>query len=245
MACRENPFRRRLGEFWHAGMRTSAAVLAFEFQRQPGQNAMAKKPKLELEPPPSVSSDELTQAYNELAVWSPPLDFQGKVDALSVRVKSCEYFPAGRFKCLREAWVLAEFARLINADRVRLNLVENSPADGYVKISGDCREEVEITEADREERRRGDEYNPQRSDYKRRTSVPVNDAEYVAKAVARAIENRMKKCPQILVVNQNLGVHGRPKEEMKLQSMIGAVKRKYEEKYASTAIYILQNGKLV
>src|SRR5262249_27377042 len=198
------------------------AVLAFEFQQPPGdERAMAKKP-------PSVSSVELTQAYDELGAWSPPLNFQRKVDALNARVKNCEYFAAGRFKSLREAWVLAEFARLINADSVRLNLVERSPADGYVKISGDCRE-VQITEADREERRRGDEYNPERGDYERCRSVPVNDAGDVAKVVCRAIENKMKKYPslQILVVNQNLGVHGRPEEEMKLQSMIAAMKKKY------------------
>jgi hypothetical protein len=197
---------------------------------------MAKKPKLEPEP------DQLTQAYSELGAWSSPLDFQRKVDALNAQVKNCEYFSSGRFKSLREAWILAEFARLINADSVRLGLVENSLADGYVRISGDCRE-VQITEADRPGRKRGDEYKAG-SDCKGRTCEPINDAEDVAKALCRAIENKTKYPSRpTLVVLQNLGVHGRPGQEVKLQSMIVAMKGKYASHFAD--IYILHNGKLL
>jgi hypothetical protein len=60
---------------------------------------------------------------------------------------------------------------------------------------------------------------------------------------ARTIENKKRYGSRpILVVNLNLGVHGRHEQEMTLQSMIAAIKDKYASHFAD--IYVLRNGKL-
>ena len=192
--------------------------------------------------------DPLQQTYIELGAWSSPLDFKRRVD--SVKVKSCDYWTSRRFNSLREAWVLAEFALLIKADRVRLNLTENSPADGYVKISGDCRE-VQITEALKPGREIGNEYKSGPK-YRVLTCEEINDADDVAEALTGAIEKKIKRYGSIrsqhasrpmLVVSLELGVHGRQEEELRLQSQIAVLKERYAAHFGG--IYVLQSGKLV
>src|SRR6267142_1811401 len=121
--------------------------------------------------------EALQQAYTDLEAWSSSPDFRRKVDALNAKVGNHFYFTRP-FKSLREAWVLAEFARLINAENVRLNTMQDSEADGYIKISGKCHE-VQITGADRPGRKICEEYKPG-PDYKLLTCKPINDADGVA-----------------------------------------------------------------
>jgi hypothetical protein len=102
--------------------------------------------------------EALQQGYDELGAWLSAPDFKSKVDALCGKVGNHSYFTRP-YKSLREAWVLAEFAPLINAESERLNPVENSDADGYVKISGECRS-VQIVWADRDDREICAEYKP-------------------------------------------------------------------------------------
>jgi hypothetical protein len=186
---------------------------------------------------------DLQQAYDELGVWLSALEFKRKVDALSAQVSSHSYFTRP-YKSLREAWVLAAFARLINADSVRLNTVQDSDADGYVKISGTCRN-VQIIWGDRDDRKIDDEYKPDPG-YKVLTCERINDADDVAKALATAIEKKVKKryaSRPMLVVDLNLGVHGREDEQLKLRSRIATLKGQYAQHFND--IYVLQSGELV
>jgi hypothetical protein len=192
--------------------------------------------------------EELQQAYTELESWSSPPDFQRQVDALNAKVGNHFYFTRP-FKSLREAWVLAEFARLISAENVRLNTVQDSEADGYIKISGECHK-VQITGADKPGRKICDEYKPG-PNHKVLTSEPIKDADDVANALASAIERKVKRYGSVssehaarpmLVIDLNFGVHGRPDEETKLRSRIAALKDKYAQHF--DGIYILQSGKL-
>jgi len=187
--------------------------------------------------------DNLQQAYNGLGAWSSPHDFRCRVNALNDQVNNHSYFTKP-FKSLREAWVLAEFARLISAESVRLDLVENSDADGYVKISSECHS-VQITGADREGREICAEYKPGPS-YRVVTHEAINDVDDVAKALATAIETKIEKrysTRPMLVVDLNLGVHGPEDEELKLRSRIVALKEQHARHV--DGIYVLHQGQLV
>jgi hypothetical protein len=192
--------------------------------------------------PNPLTSDELKQARADLEVWLSPKDFGNKVEMLDQRVTSREHFVSTELKFLRDdAWVLAEFARLINAESVRLATETERFPDGYVKVSGNCLK-IEITEADRPGRRRGDEYKPGAL---RVTSELINSAETVATALEKAIERKVEKnyaLPPTLIINLNLGVHGGRQEETKLESLIAAIKKRYTSQFAG--IYVLQNNKL-
>jgi hypothetical protein len=196
-------------------------------------------------PPTSLTRDELKQARADLEGWLSPKDFGNKVEMLDRRITSSEHFISTELKFLRDdAWVLAEFARLINADSVRLARETERFPDGHVKVSGNCLK-IEITEADRKGRRRGDEYKP---DAPRVTCDPINNAETVATALEQAIKNKVEKNyapppPPTLVVNLNLGVHGNREQETKLESLIAAVKKRYTSQFAG--IYVLRNNKLL
>jgi hypothetical protein len=190
------------------------------------------------------SDDELQKIRAELENWLPPNEFANKVEALDLRVASCERFSSHNFKFLRDdAWVLAQFARLINADGVRLvrQETEHFP-DGYVKVSGQCWQ-IEITEADRPERKRGKEYKPDAPTF---THEQINSAESVAQVLCNAIEKKTEQnyAPQpTLVVNLNIGVHGNQTEEEKLKSLVAAIKERYRSKFAD--IYVLRDDRLV
>jgi hypothetical protein len=194
-------------------------------------------------PPTSLTRDELKQARADLEGWLSPKDFGNRVEMLDRRVTSPEHLTSTGLKFLRDdAWILAEFVRLVNVDSVRLAGEAERFPDGYVKVSGNCLK-IEITEADRPGRRRGDEYKP---DAPRVTCEPTNNAETVATALEQAIKNKAKKnyaSPPTLVVNLNLGVHGNREQETKLESLIAAVKKQYTSRFAG--IYVLRNNKLL
>jgi hypothetical protein len=194
----------------------------------------------------SPNDEELRKVRAELEDWLPPHEFARKVEALDRRIKSCERFNSAKFKFLRDdAWVLlAQFARLMKADSVRLvrRQTEGDADDGYVKISRQCLK-IQITEADRPSRERGKEYRPNASTF---TDEQINNAEYVARALRGPIQKKIEKHyappPPTLVVNLNLGVHGSQEQETKLASLIAEIKEQYRPNCAR--IYVLRDDRL-
>jgi hypothetical protein len=95
--------------------------------------------------------DKLAQAHKQLSQWHSPADFIALVEEWS---PDSVVQPRNSF--LREAWVLAEFVKLTQANRVRLSDPDENWPDGYFDIDGTTKA-VEITEAMELNRRRGDE----------------------------------------------------------------------------------------
>jgi hypothetical protein len=189
------------------------------------------------------ANDELRKIRAELEQWLPPEEFANKVDALDRRITSCKRFSSKDFKFLRDdAWVLAQFARLIKAESVRLVRQETEAfPDGCVKVSGDCLQ-IEITEADKPGRQRGKEYKLNVPTF---TCEQIDSAEFVAQVLCDAIEKKIEQNyapPPTLVVNLNIGVHGNQAEEAKLASLIAAIKERYKAKFAG--IYVLRGDRL-
>jgi hypothetical protein len=192
-----------------------------------------------------LTQDELRKIRAELEEWLPPSDFTKKVEALDQQIFSDKRFSSQDFKFLRDdACVLAQFAQLIGAGRVRLVSQETERfPDGYVKVSGQCLA-VEITEADRPDRKRGNEY---KRDAPTLTYEQINDAEQVARVLDRALQRKVEQNYALpgptLVVNLNLGVHGNQKQEEKLASLVAVIKDRYKSKFSG--IYVLRAGRLL
>jgi hypothetical protein len=191
----------------------------------------------------SPHDEELRKVRAELEDWLPPHEFARKVETLD-RFTNDERFNSAKLKFLRDdAWVLAQFARLMKADSVRLvrRQTEGDADDGYVKIAGQCLK-IQITEADRESRKRGKEYRPNAPTI---SDEHVNDAEYLARVLTRAIQKKTRYAPPppTLVVNLNLGLHGNQEQETKLAPLIANIKERYKSNFSG--IYVLQNDRLV
>lgn len=94
---------------------------------------------------------------------------------------------------LRDAILLAEFAlKLSGAISVRLAAESHQFPDGYVTVQGTKTLKVEVTEADHEDRRRGDEYK----DAGKAKERPTDDSEgvnVIAKELERVIQKKARK----------------------------------------------------
>jgi hypothetical protein len=81
------------------------------------------------------------------------------VGALAAKFSLEDRFNSPRLAFLRDAILLAEFAlKLDGAKSVRLAAWADRFPDGYVTTKDNKTLKVEVTEADHEDRRRGDEY---------------------------------------------------------------------------------------
>src|SRR4051794_10604615 len=146
---------------------------------------------------------------SDLEVCCSPREFERKVQLLEQKIESSQRFRSTELKFLRDdAWILAQFAVLKNAEKVRLAKKTERFPDGFVKVNGQLLN-VEVTEADKPGRKRGDEYKTAAAAI---TIESINDADDVARALENAIEKKVRKnyAPPAptLVVNLNLGVHG-------------------------------------
>jgi hypothetical protein len=111
----------------------------------------------DIEAGPPLSTNELNRAHEDLATWRSPLDFRRTVARLHKRCLSSEIFRNPRQNFLLDAGTLAEFVRHKTVDCVRLTGPRENWPDGFVRL-GQTIENVEITIAQTEGRRMGDEY---------------------------------------------------------------------------------------
>jgi len=91
-------------------------------------------------PPPTES--ELNAAQQLLVHWQSPDDFSNTTLAMCKRCRSADYFNRPRLKFLHDAYVLAKFARLQEADSVRLE--SDQWPDGFIKLQGETYN-IEVT----------------------------------------------------------------------------------------------------
>jgi hypothetical protein len=110
--------------------------------------------------PVRISDDELKTERAKLETWCTPQDFHDKVNALAARFTLEDRFNSPRLAFLRDAVSLSEFSmKLGGAKSVRLATASDQFPDGFVTPQNGKTLQVEVTEADHEDRRRGDEYN--------------------------------------------------------------------------------------
>jgi hypothetical protein len=187
-----------------------------------------------------LSDEELKSARGELEQWSSPEEFFKKVDVFKGKVTDKERFNAPPLAFLRDASAVAEFARQLDGAR-RVCLVADDFPDGLVETSNGTLK-VEVTEADMQTRRRGDEYKAGKP-----RDETAEEWEKQAKAIPieldRAIRQKVDiiyNPPPTLVVYLNLDGHGTHKAEV--ESIIQDAKRKYAASFEG--IHVLWNGRL-
>jgi hypothetical protein len=152
-----------------------------------------------------------------------------------------ERFNSPRLAFLRDAILLSEFAIKSGATSVRLATAVDQFPDGYVTVQGTKTLKVEVTEADHEDRRRGDEYKDGGKAKERNDSKGVN---LIAKELERVIQKKASKRynpKPTLVVWLNLD-----KREIK-ESDVVAVLENTRSKYAGSfeKVFLLWRGKVL
>jgi hypothetical protein len=193
-------------------------------------------------PTPSLSDEELKSARADLEAGCAPQDFFNKVGVLAKKTTPKEWFNEPRLHFLRDAMILAEFAKQLDGARfVRLATEADAFPDGFVETAAGTLN-VEVTEVDKEERRRGDEYEAGVA-----AGESVDDWEERAKKIPGELERVLLKkvgkrySPKpTLVVYLNLGF-GVPEE--KILSIIEDAKRRHAASFEG--IYVLWEGKLI
>jgi hypothetical protein len=141
----------------------------------------------------SLSDDELRIEREKLEIWCTPQEFHDKVDALAGKFSLEERFNSPRLAFLRDAILLTEFAfKLGGATSVRLAAASDQFPDGYVTMQGSKTLKVEVTEADHEDRRRGDEYKDS-GKAKERPSDDSEGVNVIAKELERVIQLKARK----------------------------------------------------
>jgi hypothetical protein len=193
---------------------------------------------------PSVSDQELQIEREKLEIWCAPQEFHDKVDALAAKFSLEERFNSPRLSFLHDAILVAEFAlKLDGAKSVRLATKLEQFPDGFVTAKDNKTLKVEVTEADHEDRRRGDEYK----DGGKAKDRPSDDSEgvnVISKELERIIQKKARKRynpKPTLVAYLNLD-----KEEIDESDVVAAlesIRKKYAESFEK--IFILWREKVL
>jgi hypothetical protein len=195
-------------------------------------------------PPNRLSDDELRIERERLEVWCTPQDFHDKVDVLAAKFSLEDRFNSPRLAFIRDAILLVEFSlNLSGATSVRLAAESEQYPDGYVTVQGTKTLKVEVTEADHEDRRRGNEYK----DGGKAKERPTDDSEgvnVIEKELERVIQKKARKLYKpkpTLVVWLNLD-----KENIEENDVV-AILEKARIKYAASFenIFILWREKVL
>lgn len=193
--------------------------------------------------PGGLSDADLKSARKELEGWQSPQDFHDKVDGLAAKFTLEERFNSPRLAFLRDAICLSEFASKTGAKSLRLPYAYEQFPDGLVTPQHGKTLQVEVTEADHEDRRRGDEYK----DGGKAKIRPSDDSEginVIEKELDRVIQKKVDKnynSKPTLVVYLNLD-----KQEIEEADVV-AVLDKEREKHAGSFgnIFLLWRGKVL
>jgi hypothetical protein len=188
-------------------------------------------------PPPTES--ELHAAQQLLVHWQSPDDFSNTTLAMCKRCRSADYFNRPRLKFLHDAYVLAKFARLQEADSVRLE--SDQWPDGFIKLQGETYN-IEVTST-HGGRKLGQEYRHVRGP----TLDPVEDwierADSIPKYLDEAISGKRQKnyaSPCWLVVYLNISEYGI--RQLETEQVIAAAKARYAAAFVDVSV--LWKGKL-
>lgn len=192
---------------------------------------------------PRLPLDELAKARANLSQWLSPDDFGSLVGRLCKACRAADFFNEPTISFLRDAWVLAEFARHKKVDRVRLSHPRDQWPDGFVE-SGGVSVNVEITSASIAGRKLGKEYR-----FPGKTELdPVDDwvqrANAIPAALDKAILDKAAKrysSPVNLVVYLNIDEYGIRQEA--IEAEIAAIKHRHASSFQG--LHILWKDKLL
>jgi hypothetical protein len=190
---------------------------------------------------PPLTESEIISAKNNLSKWQAPADFVAATKSLCVRCKSEHWFNDPKLKILHDAYVLAEFVRLMEFKSVRLgNQFEQWP-DGFVK-SSNMIHNIEVTST-HGGRKLGKEYRTVSPP----TLDPVSDwvarADSIPKYLDECIQGKVKKkysSPYWLVVYLNISEYGIRQKET--EEEIAEIKTRYAN--SVSALSILWKGRI-
>jgi hypothetical protein len=190
-------------------------------------------------PPPT--ENELDAAQRLLVQWQSPHDFSSTTLAICKRCLSRDYFNRPRLKFLHDAYVLAKFAKLKEAESVRLEAPADQWPDGFVKLQGQIYK-VEVTST-HGGRKLGQEYrhvmeptlDPVENWIERADSIP----KYLDVAISgKSNKNYASRC--WLVVYLNISEYGI--RQVETEQVIAATKARYAAGFVD--ISVLWKGKL-
>jgi hypothetical protein len=188
-------------------------------------------------PPPTES--ELDTARRLLGRWQSPEDFSNTTLAMCKRCRSADYFNRPRLKFLHDAYVLAKFARLREADSVHLG-ADQWP-DGFIKLQGKTHN-IEVTST-HGGRKLGQEYRHVRGPTLDPVENWIERADSIPKYLDEAITGKSQKnyaSPCWLVVYLNISEYGI--KQIETEQVIAATKARYAAGFV--AISVLWKGKL-
>jgi hypothetical protein len=190
---------------------------------------------------PPLTLEEIDSGRVRLARWQSAEAFSGDAKSLCSRCRSADYFLQPQLKFLQDAYVLAKFARLRDAERVRLAGRNENWPDGFVKFGCETFN-IEVTST-HGGRKLGDEYRNVtgwRFD-------PVEDwasrADSIPKYLDEAIGGKTKKnygSPCWLVVYLNINEWGIRQNDT--EQAIAQIIARYANQFAS--ISVVWKGKL-
>jgi hypothetical protein len=190
---------------------------------------------------PPLTDNVLDAGQLLLIRWQSPQAFSKTTLAMCRRCPSRDYFNRPRLKFLHDAYVLAKFAILIEAENVRLAAPSDQWPDGFVRLQ-DQIYNIEVTST-HGGRKLGQEYrnvmkptlDPVENWIKRADSIP----EYPDEAIgSKSKKNYASPC--WLVVYLNISEYDIRQSET--EQMIAATKARYSEGFV--AISVLWKGKL-
>ena len=195
-------------------------------------------------PSSPLSDDELRVEREKLETWCAPQEFHGKVDALAAKFSLEERFNSPQLAFLRDAILLAEFSlKLGGAKSVRLATLFDQFPDGFVTTRDNKTLKVEVTEADHEDRRRGDEYKDG-GKAKERLTADSEAVNVISKELDRVIQKKARKRYKpkpTLVVYLNLD-----KQEIKEGDVVSTLDNARRQNAASFEnIFLLWRGKVL
>jgi hypothetical protein len=190
---------------------------------------------------PPLTDAELDAGLRVLVEWQSSQDFSTATQALCRRCQSSDYFNRPKLKFLHDAYVIAEFANLLDTHGVRLADPSDQWPDGFVRLQ-DRIYNIEVTST-HGGRRLGEEY--------RTVSGPTLDpienwiarADSIPKWLDEAIGDKSKKnygSPCWLVVYLNISEYG--VRQIETEQVIAATKARYSQ--AFQVISVLWKGKL-
>jgi hypothetical protein len=192
---------------------------------------------------PPLSDRELDDGQRLLIEWQPPQNFSDTTSALCSRCKSAAYFNQPQLKYLRDAYVLAKFVRLQNAESVCLAAPSDQWPDGFMKFHGQIHN-IEVTST-HGGRKLGEEYrnvtgstlsmDPVENWIERADSIP----KYLDEAIGRKAKKKYAS-PCWLVVYLNISEYNIRQKET--EKAIAETKDRYASSFF--AISVLWKGKI-
>jgi hypothetical protein len=159
----------------------------------------------------------------DFAKWQVPSEFIARVDEWPSHL-------VVKTRFLQEAWILAEFAKRLEVERLRLSDPAERWPDAYVQIDGTVKS-VEITGVMEPSRRRDDELKQEGTWIR---LDPVEDWVARAEAIRGALSARLKQkaakryaSPTMLLVYLNISIGFLRPDEHETEKLIAEVKAQH------------------